>query len=193
MACILLWMQGGPSQFETFNPKPGHANGGETKAIATNVSGIQVAENFPSMAKMMGEAAIIRSMTSKEGSHPRELLAPYRLPANRKRQISVDWFDRGQRVGRPKEPVAVVRANRRAWRKFQRRRFPRRAIRSVRRAESRVRRQRIRSRQATLLAISGGCHYWIGCRSTLRAKRRTWSPITRSSTTVRPVWCLAPT
>ena len=33
MACILLWMQGGPSQFETFNPKPGHANGGETKAI----------------------------------------------------------------------------------------------------------------------------------------------------------------
>ena len=35
MACILLWMQGGPSQFETFSPKPGHANGGETKAIKT--------------------------------------------------------------------------------------------------------------------------------------------------------------
>ncbi len=71
MACILLWMQGGPSQFETFSPKPGHSNGGETKAIATNISGIQVAENFPNMAKMMGDAAIIRSMTSKEGSHPR--------------------------------------------------------------------------------------------------------------------------
>ena len=38
MACILLWMQGGPSQFETFSPKPGHANGGETKAIGTSVS-----------------------------------------------------------------------------------------------------------------------------------------------------------
>src|SRR5262249_32656165 len=37
MACILLWMQGGPSQFETFSPKPGHPNGGETKAIPTAV------------------------------------------------------------------------------------------------------------------------------------------------------------
>ena len=33
MACILLWMQGGPSQFETFSPKPDHANGGETKVF----------------------------------------------------------------------------------------------------------------------------------------------------------------
>ncbi len=71
MACILLWMQGGPSQFETFSPKPGHANGGETKAISTKVPGIEIADNFSEMAKMMDHAAIIRSMTSKEGSHPR--------------------------------------------------------------------------------------------------------------------------
>jgi uncharacterized protein (DUF1501 family) len=71
MACILLWMQGGPSHFETFSPKPGHANGGETKAISTSVPGIEVSENFPYMAKAMQDAAIIRSMTSKEGSHPR--------------------------------------------------------------------------------------------------------------------------
>jgi len=71
MACILLWMQGGPSQFETFSPKPGHANGGETKAIDTSVAGIQISEHFPHTAKMMHEAAIIRSMTTKEGSHPR--------------------------------------------------------------------------------------------------------------------------
>src|SRR5437773_12205005 len=45
-ACILLWMQGGPSPFETFSPKPGHPNGGETKAIPTSVSGIEVSENF---------------------------------------------------------------------------------------------------------------------------------------------------
>ena len=51
MACILLWMQGGPSQFETFSPKPGNANGGETKAIDTAVPGIQIAENFPELAK----------------------------------------------------------------------------------------------------------------------------------------------
>ena len=71
MACILLWMQGGPSQFETFSPKPGHANGGETKSISTNVAGIQIAEHLPQCAKIMNELAIIRSMTSKEGNHQR--------------------------------------------------------------------------------------------------------------------------
>jgi hypothetical protein len=71
MACILLWMQGGPSQFETFSPLARHANGGETKAIATSVSGIQVAEHLPHVAKEMGDIAIIRSMTSKEGNHQR--------------------------------------------------------------------------------------------------------------------------
>ncbi len=70
-ACILLWMQGGPSQFETFSPKPGNPNGGTTKAIATSVPGMEVSENFPLLAKQAEHLAIIRSMTSKEGSHPR--------------------------------------------------------------------------------------------------------------------------
>jgi Protein of unknown function (DUF1501) len=70
-ACILLWMSGGPSQFETFSPKPDHPNGGSTKAIPTAVSGIQISENFPMLAKSMKDIAVIRSMTSKEGSHPR--------------------------------------------------------------------------------------------------------------------------
>lgn len=70
-ACILLWMQGGPSQFETFSPKPGHANGGETKAIQTSVSGIEISENLPKLAKVMDKLCLVRSMTSKEGSHPR--------------------------------------------------------------------------------------------------------------------------
>ena len=39
MACILLWMSGGPSQFETFDPKPDHKNGGETGVIATSRPG----------------------------------------------------------------------------------------------------------------------------------------------------------
>ena len=70
-ACILLWMQGGPSQFETFSPKPGHANGGETKAIATSVSGIEFSENLPELAKVADKLCLVRAMTSKEGSHPR--------------------------------------------------------------------------------------------------------------------------
>ena len=71
MACILLWMQGGPSQFETFSPKPDHANGGETTAISTAVPGIQVAQNLPYTAKVMDDICVIRSMKSSEGSHPR--------------------------------------------------------------------------------------------------------------------------
>src|SRR5262249_5208239 len=70
-AVIMLWMAGGPSQFETFSPKPGHENGGDTKAISTSVPGIQIADSLPNVAKVMDNLAIIRSMTSKEGSHPR--------------------------------------------------------------------------------------------------------------------------
>src|SRR5262245_16552133 len=47
MACILLFMRGGPSQFETFDPKPETSSGGPTKAIATAAAGIQIAENWP--------------------------------------------------------------------------------------------------------------------------------------------------
>jgi hypothetical protein len=70
-ACILLWMQGGPSQFETFAPCPSHAHGGETKAIATSVPGLQIAADLPQTAKVMEHVCLVRSMTSKEGSHPR--------------------------------------------------------------------------------------------------------------------------
>lgn len=75
-AMILLWMQGGPSQFETLDPRPGHVNGGPTQAIATSVPGIRIAENLPQVASHIDDFAIIRSMTNKEGSHPR---ATYQL------------------------------------------------------------------------------------------------------------------
>jgi hypothetical protein len=71
MACILLFMQGAPSQFETWSPLPGHANGGETKAIPTSVPGIEIAENLPHCARAMNDLALIRSVSSKEGNHQR--------------------------------------------------------------------------------------------------------------------------
>jgi hypothetical protein len=76
MACILLWMGGGPSQLETFDPKPGTEHGGETKAIATAVPGISIAEGWDQTAQMMNEIALVRSMTNKEGNHQR---ATYQL------------------------------------------------------------------------------------------------------------------
>jgi hypothetical protein len=71
MACILLFMRGGPSQLETFDPKPDTENGGPTKAIATATTGIQIAENWPGVAKISGDLAFIRSMTNREGEHQR--------------------------------------------------------------------------------------------------------------------------
>jgi hypothetical protein len=76
MACILLFMSGGPSQFETFDPKPDTENGGPTKAIPTAANGIRIAEGWENVAKQMQDIALIRSMTNKEGAHPR---AQYQL------------------------------------------------------------------------------------------------------------------
>ena len=76
MSCILLWMQGGPSQFETFDPKPNHENGGSTRAIETAVPGIHIAEHWPQVARELEDIAIIRSMTNREGNHQR---ATYQL------------------------------------------------------------------------------------------------------------------
>jgi hypothetical protein len=70
-SCILLWMSGGPSQTDTFDPKPGHANGGPFAAIATSVPGIHIAEHLPLVARHMDHLAIIRSMRTREGDHGR--------------------------------------------------------------------------------------------------------------------------
>jgi hypothetical protein len=70
-ACILLWMAGGPSQFETFDPKPGASTQGPTKAIDTAVPGVRIAEHWKHTAGVMGEVAVLRSLTSKEGNHGR--------------------------------------------------------------------------------------------------------------------------
>src|SRR5688500_1826310 len=68
-ACILLWMGGGPSQTDTFDLKPGHANGGPFKEIQTAVSGIRISEHLPGVAKQMKDLAIIRSLKTQEGEH----------------------------------------------------------------------------------------------------------------------------
>jgi hypothetical protein len=70
-SCILLWMAGGPSQFETFDPKPGAETQGPTRAVPTCVPGLQIAEHWTHMAEVMDQMTVIRSMTSREGNHGR--------------------------------------------------------------------------------------------------------------------------
>lgn len=70
-ACILLFMTGGPSQHETFDPKPDAPEGtrGEFKPIATNVPGIQICEHLPMLAKLADRFAILRSVFHGSDTH----------------------------------------------------------------------------------------------------------------------------
>ena len=70
-ACILLWMNGGPSHIDTWDPKPGTAAGGKFKAIPTRVDGLSLSEHLPQVADVAQHLAILRGMTSKEGNHDR--------------------------------------------------------------------------------------------------------------------------
>jgi uncharacterized protein (DUF1501 family) len=81
-SCILLWMNGGPSQMDTFDLKPGHANGGPYKETQTSIPGIRISEHLPRLAKHMEQIALIRSMKTKEADHGRAsyLLRTGRVP-----------------------------------------------------------------------------------------------------------------
>lgn len=70
---ILLWMDGGPSQFESFNPKPGSKNQGPAKTIKTKLPGYDFAEFWPNVASVADKISFIRSMSSGEADHFRAI------------------------------------------------------------------------------------------------------------------------
>ncbi len=87
---IVLWMPGGPSQLDTFDLKPGHANGGPFKELTTSVPGMRFSEHLPELGKVAEHLSIIRGMSTKEGDHSRGTFlvrtgqrpgAPVRYPA----------------------------------------------------------------------------------------------------------------
>ena len=70
-SCIFIWLNGGPSQFETFDPKP-EANDsirGPFGAIDTDVPGVQMSELVPMLASRFNKYSVIRSMSHKNSSH----------------------------------------------------------------------------------------------------------------------------
>src|SRR5207244_4258297 len=88
-SCILLWMNGGPSQTDTFDLKPGHANGGPFKELATAAPGVRISEHLPGLAKEMKNLAIIRSLSTKEGEH--QLATQLMLTGYRSQQAAVRY------------------------------------------------------------------------------------------------------
>lgn len=66
---ILLWLAGGASQLETWDPKPGRPTGGPYRPISTDVPGVQISELLPKLATRMKHTAIIRSLNTRVADH----------------------------------------------------------------------------------------------------------------------------
>lgn len=64
-ACVVIWLEGGPSQVDTWDPKPNS----NFKPISTNIPGIQISELLPKIAKHMDKLALVRSVHTKENNH----------------------------------------------------------------------------------------------------------------------------
>src|SRR5437899_1196581 len=71
MNCILLWMQGGPSHVDTFDPKPEAPAEirGEFGTVATTLPGVQLVEHLPLLANQTEKFSIIRGHNPQNGSH----------------------------------------------------------------------------------------------------------------------------
>jgi len=70
---LAIWLAGGPSQLETFDPHPGTAIGGPTRAIDTAIRGARIAADYSRTAEVLDRFAVVRSLVSKEGDHERGL------------------------------------------------------------------------------------------------------------------------
>ena len=68
---IYLYMTGGMSHLDTFDPKPGAEAQGPTEVISTNVPGVQVSAHLAKTAQHMDKIALVRSLNSKQGAHDR--------------------------------------------------------------------------------------------------------------------------
>lgn len=68
---IILWLQGGPSQLETFDPHDGTRIAAGTRSRPTSVDGIQLADGLEQVAEQMQSISLVRSVVSKEGDHER--------------------------------------------------------------------------------------------------------------------------
>ena len=70
-ACILIWLDGGPSHIDTFDPKPAAPTEvrGPFQSIQTRVAGVRFSELFPQLADRADRLAVVRSLTSPLGEH----------------------------------------------------------------------------------------------------------------------------
>ena len=131
---ILLWMNGGPSHIDTWDPKPGAPTGGPFKAIKTAQPALSLSEHMPRIATVANKLTVLR-MSSKEGNHQR---AQYLMHTGYAPNPTVEHPSMGawmsKKLGAPTRRPPRLREPRRAE---LRRGVPGRAERSLRRADAR--------------------------------------------------------
>lgn len=66
---LVVWLAGGASQLETWDPKPGTNTGGPFQTIATSVPGVHISELLPYTARQMHRLALIRGVNTQENDH----------------------------------------------------------------------------------------------------------------------------
>ena len=98
-SCIWIFLSGGPSQYETFDPKPDAPleYRGTFKPIRTNVAGIDICEHLPLLAKQAHRYALIRSTTHTEPNHPAGcywMMTGYQYPRNTSLSAALSREDR---------------------------------------------------------------------------------------------------
>lgn len=112
---IYLYMNGGMSHLDTFDPKPEKAEiMGLTKVSNTNVDGIRVSNNIPLIARQMDKLAVIRSMTSTQGAHEQGSYYQHTSYTQRSsiRHPSMGaWLQKFQGRGNPTLPGSVMIGN----------------------------------------------------------------------------------
>lgn len=70
---IVLWLEGAPSQLETFDPHPGTEIAAGSKATKTKAAGVLLGDGFAQTAEQMDSISLVRAITSKEGDHARAI------------------------------------------------------------------------------------------------------------------------
>ncbi len=112
---IYLYMNGGMSHMDTFDPKPKQADlMGLTETIDTNVDGMQFSNNLPLLARQADKMAVLRSMASTQGAHEQGnyyMHTSYTLRSSIRHPSMGAWLQKFQDRGNPSLPGTVMIGN----------------------------------------------------------------------------------
>lgn len=101
---ILLWLAGGASQLETWDPKPDRPTGGPFRSIQTKVPGVRICELLPKMAQLMDRVALVRSLDTRIGDHGQ---AAELMQRGRRPEGDVNYPDVGTVIARELAPAGL--------------------------------------------------------------------------------------